>query len=48
MTHHEMSIWKRPSPWRAEDGKAWWLLCQPSPKTSAATTQLFRASSRDS
>ena len=45
--HHETSIWKRCRPWRAEAGKAWWLLCQPSPKTSTATTQLLRDSSRE-
>ena len=47
ITHQETSNWKRRRPWRAEAGKAWWLLCQPSPKTSSATTQLLRDSSRD-
>ncbi len=46
MIHQETSIWKRWSPWRAEAGNAWWLLCQPSPKTSSATSQLLRDSSR--
>ena len=32
---------------RAEAGNAWWLLCQPSPGTRSATSQLFRASSRE-
>ena len=35
------SIWPGPKPWRAEWGKAWWLLCQPSPKVTAATQGLF-------
>ena len=47
ITHHETSNWPRSSPCRAEAGKAWWLLCQPSPKTSSATSQLLRASSRE-
>ena len=47
ITHHETSICHLPSPCRADTGKAWWLLCQPSPKTSAATSQLLRASSRE-
>ena len=46
ITHQERSNWKRRRPWRAEAGKAWWLLCHPSPKTSIATTQLLRDSSR--
>src|SRR6202453_2392666 len=33
-------------PWRAETGKAWWLLCHPSPPVSRATHQLLRESSR--
>src|SRR6266516_273702 len=28
-------------PWRDDVGWAWWLLCQPSPKVSSATSQLF-------
>ena len=34
------------SPCRADVGCAWWLLCQPSPKVSSATHQLFRERSR--
>src|SRR3954451_18450096 len=34
------------SPWRADTGCAWWLLCQPSPKVRSATHQLLRESSR--
>src|SRR5688572_28236338 len=33
-------------PCAADVGCAWWLLCQPSPKLSAATHQLLRESSR--
>src|SRR4030095_4403998 len=29
------------SPWRADVGKAWWLLCQPSPRLSSATAALL-------
>ena len=47
ITSHETSICQRRSPCRAEAGKAWWLLCQPSPNTRSATSQLFRASSRE-
>ena len=47
ISHQERSTWKRCSPWRADAGKAWWLLCQPSPNTSIATTQLLRDSSRE-
>ncbi|MGP8163426.1 MAG: hypothetical protein ACLQAN_06575 [Acidimicrobiales bacterium] len=45
MTSQERSISRRPRSWRAERVKAWWLLCQPSPKVSSATTQLFVLSS---
>src|SRR5258705_4108522 len=34
------------SPWRADTGWAWWLLCHPSPKVRSATHQLFVESSR--
>src|ERR1043166_8385295 len=34
------------SPWRAETGCAWWLLCHPSPKVMSATHQLLVESSR--
>ena len=44
---HAMSSWRRSRPCRAEAGNAWWLLCHPSPKVSAATTQLLRLSSRE-
>ena len=47
ITHHETSICQRCRPCRAEAGNAWWLLCQPSPKTSSATSQLLRAWSRE-
>jgi hypothetical protein len=40
-----MSISNHRKPWRAENGNAWWLLCQPSPKVISATHQLFRESS---
>src|SRR5579871_4932039 len=39
--HHVMSISNQLRPWRAENGKAWWLLCHPSPKESKATHQQF-------
>src|SRR6186997_551434 len=41
-----MSISYHARPWAADVGCAWWLLCQPSPKLSAATHQLLRESSR--
>jgi hypothetical protein len=34
------------SPWRADTGCAWWLLCQPSPNVSSATHHEFFESSR--
>lgn len=42
MMYHVMSNCRLPSPWRAEYSKAWWLLCQPSPKASQPTHQLLR------
>src|SRR6185369_8774879 len=45
MPHQLRSISYQASPWRAEVGWAWWLLCQPSPKVSSATHQLFLESS---
>ena len=42
------SISKRRSPWNAELGNAWWLLCQDSPKESQDNHQTFLDSSRDS
>ena len=48
--HQEMSIWKRCSPWRAEGGNAWWLLCRPrrtraqrSPSSSARNRRAPRS-----
>ena len=34
--------WKRPRPWTAEVGKAWWLLCQASPKVGIAIRARLR------
>ena len=45
MTSAEGSNCQRPSPWRAEVGKAWWLLCQDSPKDSGASQNTLRDSS---
>ena len=36
---------QRPRPWRAEVGKAWWLLCHASPKASGASQARLRDSS---
>ena len=47
ITSHETSICQRRRPCRADDGNAWWLLCQPSPRTSTAISQLLRDSSRE-
>src|SRR3982751_6516246 len=41
----EISNSYQASPWRAETGCAWWLLCHPSPNVSSATHQLLRESS---
>src|SRR3954471_7660854 len=41
----EMSNSYQASPWRAETGCAWWLLCHPSPKVTIATHQLLVESS---
>ena len=48
MTSAETSNWRLPRPCTAEDGKAWWLLCQASPSEGSASTQLLRLSSRTS
>ena len=40
-----MSSCQRPMPWTAEVGKAWWLLCQASPKVSSASHARLRDSS---
>ena len=45
MTQAEGSTWKRPRPWTAEVGKAWWLLCQASPKEKGASQARLRDSS---
>ena len=42
ITSAEMSIWKRPRPWVAEVGKAWWLLCQASPRVGIAISARLR------
>lgn len=39
MRYQVRSISHHSRPWRADCGKAWWLLCQPSPKDTAATHQ---------
>src|SRR6266566_3035793 len=41
------SISRPRKPWNAEEGKAWWLLCQDSPKESHESHQTLRDSSRD-
>jgi len=41
MVSQVRSISNQRKPWRAENGKAWWLLCQPSPHATIATNQLF-------
>ena len=41
MTIGEMSISKRPRPWRAERGKAWWLWCHDSPNVGIASQATF-------
>src|SRR5437899_11016551 len=46
ISSHDGSNSYQASPWRAEVGWAWWLLCQPSPKEISATHQLLRESSR--
>ncbi len=45
MTSAEMSSCQRPRPWVAEVGKAWWLLCQASPKVGIAISARLRDSS---
>ena len=45
MTSPERSNCQRVSPWRAEVGKAWWLLCHDSPKVNGASHQTLRDSS---
>ena len=37
----------RRSPWKADVGKAWWLLCQDSPNEIQDSHQTFRDSSCD-
>src|SRR5437764_13830027 len=36
---------QRLSPWRYEDGNAWWLLCQASPQVGIASQATLRDSS---
>ena len=43
MKIQEMSICHQRRPCRAEVGKAWWLLCQPSPKRSDAEDEVVAA-----
>ena len=45
MTSADGSNCQRPSPWRAEVGNAWWLLCHDSPKDSGASQNTLRDSS---
>ena len=45
ITPAEMSISHGLRPWRAEVGKAWWLLCHDSPKDSGASHSRLRDSS---
>ena len=44
ITSAEMSIWYQRSPWAAEVGKAWWLLCQDSPNDGSASHDTLRES----
>ena len=45
----EESIWPRPTPWRADDGYAWWRLCHDSPidTTDSTATLRLRSSVRN-
>jgi hypothetical protein len=45
MTHAEGSKFQRERPWRAEVGKAWWLLCHDSPNVNGASHHTLRDSS---
>src|SRR5271166_4419224 len=45
MPYQFMSNSYHASPWRADCGCAWWLLCQPSPKLRYATHHRLRESS---
>ncbi len=45
MTSAETSTCQRPRPWTAEVGKAWWLLCQASPRVGIAISARLRDSS---
>src|SRR3954454_18045287 len=45
ITTYEASNCHQRSPWRALVGKAWWLLCQPSPRLTIAIGKLFLLSS---
>jgi hypothetical protein len=45
MTIHDGSTCQNLSPWRAEVGKAWWLLCQDSPKVRRESQARLRDSS---
>ena len=45
MTSAETSSCQRPRPWTAEVGKAWWLLCQASPRVGIAIRARLRDSS---
>ncbi len=42
MVYQLRSICHHLRPWRAEVGKAWWLLCQPSPKARRPKMGLLR------
>src|SRR5215211_4010736 len=45
ISHDDRSNCHHSIPWKAERGKAWWLLCQPSPKANRPTSQLLRLAS---
>ena len=47
MTQPPGSPSQRRSPWNAEEGNAWWLLCHDSQKVSQESHQTLRDSSPD-